>query len=76
MSLSLFPRNHGQPKGDGRTPGTGDTCTYVYCKAPGGGELWGHYYQNQNNGIPWTLCSEHVKPEFHPPDLHGKLRKW
>jgi hypothetical protein len=63
-----------------RTPGTEDLCAYCppgkRCREEGAGELRSHYYKTHNNGIPWTMCAEHMKPEHHPPDLHDKLAKW
>jgi hypothetical protein len=53
---------------------TGITCEYAgACRAPAAGELQAH---NQREHGPWALCEEHMKPEFHPPDLHNKLVRW
>jgi hypothetical protein len=61
-------------------PATAATCTYVEqgraCHANAVGELRGHYYIQQNDGNGWPMCARHIKPEMHPPDLHGKLFHW
>lgn len=59
-----------------RTPGTSDLCTYLGCHAPGVGELRAHYYKDQNNSIPWTMCKTHIQKDAHPEALHDKLVKW
>jgi len=63
-----------------RTPGTSDICVYESgsrsCNGVGVGELRGHHYIRFNGGIPWTMCREHIKPEYHPVDLRDKLVGW
>jgi hypothetical protein len=61
--------------GAGRTPGTADQCEYVGCHDPGAGESRYHNLLARN-GIPWTMCAEHLKPEYHPVIERGKLAKW
>ena len=59
-----------------RTSGTSDFCTYLGCYKEGAGELRGHYFRQQNNGIPWTMCIVHIERDKHPKDLHDKLVRW
>ena len=61
--------------GEGRTSGTSERCEYVFCREPGAGEA---RYHNliARDGIPRTVCTEHLKPEHHPLDGRGKLAKW
>ncbi len=58
-------------------PADAATCTYVEdyrpCHEQAVGELRGH---TMLSGKPWPMCARHVKPEMHPPDLHGKLFRW
>lgn len=61
--------------GEKRTGGTADTCEYAFCHAPGAGEARYHAL-TERNGIPWTMCAEHVKPEHHPPVDRKWLVKW
>jgi hypothetical protein len=58
-----------------RTPGTSDICKYVGCKRPGVGELRANHILG-NNGIPWTMCDDHILPEEHPTDIHDRLVRW
>ena len=61
-------------------PARAATCTYHEnnraCREPAVGELRGHYYQDQNNGIGWPMCARHIKKDMHPADLHDKLFRW
>jgi hypothetical protein len=45
------------------------------CTGGGAGELRGHSL-DWRNGVPWTMCAEHVKPGHHPADLRDKLVTW
>lgn len=60
---------------EGRTPGTSDRCEYVSCHEPGAGKSRYHNLIGRD-GIPWTICGEHLKPEYHPAAERGKLAKW
>ena len=57
-----------------RAPGASRQCTYTgqrRCHAPAVGsipESWAH--------PEWPLCEEHIKPKWHPKDLHDKLVTW
>jgi hypothetical protein len=48
----------------------GARCGYYernrHCPDPG-------VHQVQFDGKKYRLCERHVRPEFHPPDLHKKL---
>ena len=61
--------------GKGRTFGTSDTCEYAGCREPGAGEARYHDL-NARNGVPWTMCAEHVRPEYHPKDGREHLMRW
>jgi len=58
---------------ENRTPGTPDRCEWDRCRKPGAGELRGHLHGRKT---PWTMCTEHLRPEMHPHDLRDKLVKW
>jgi hypothetical protein len=34
------------------------------------------YHLSGHNGLPWTLCAEHLKPEYHAPVDRKRLVKW
>jgi hypothetical protein len=59
-------------------PATAQECAYVErdrpCHEPAVGELRGH--SNFGQHPPWPMCTRHIKPEMHPPDLRRKLYRW
>lgn len=59
-------------------PATAKACVYVEdiraCREPAVGELRAHLNSGANE--PWPMCARHIKPEFHPCDLRGKLYRW
>jgi hypothetical protein len=55
------------------TEGVSEICEFTGCREPSAGELRAHFRLHK---LPWGMCDEHLKPEHHPEDLHGKLHRW
>lgn len=63
-------------------------CTYLErgrrCHDPAAGVLDANYGTGlpdftggaHDPGTPWPMCDRHLRPEYHPPDLHEHLKRW
>jgi hypothetical protein len=58
-----------------RSPGTADLCEYPACLELGVGEMRYHNLAARQ-GIPWTLCVEHLKPKWYPGDIRAESGKY